>query len=143
MMTQMENRRDFFAAFGAAMLAAGAQPASAKVANEVLTGADAQSIEHPFGVQQIYYQGPTDMLEIFEGGNLRLSPGQEPHPPHKHPEEEILLVTEGDGEISVEGEITAAKPGAMMYCAAETLHGIRNTGKEPLLFYYFKWKKKG
>lgn len=142
MMTQMENRRDFFAAFGAAMLAAGAQPASAKIADAVMADSEAKSLEHPFGVQQIYYQGPTDMLEYFEGGNLRLNPGEEPHPPHKHPEEEILLVTEGHGEISVDGEITAAKPGAMMYTAGEKLHGIRNTGDKPLLFYYFKWKAK-
>jgi hypothetical protein len=28
----------------------------------------------------------------------------------------------------------------MMYCAGNKLHGIKNTGKTPLLFYYFKWK---
>jgi hypothetical protein len=27
-----------------------------------------------------------------------------------------------------------------MYCAAGRLHGIVNTGKTPLLFYYCKWK---
>jgi mannose-6-phosphate isomerase-like protein (cupin superfamily) len=31
-------------------------------------------------------------------------------------------------------------PGSMMYCAAGTLHGIVNTGKNPLLFYFYKWK---
>lgn len=142
MMTQMEHRRDFLAAFGAAMLAAGAQPASAKLADDVMGNGEAKSIEHPFGVQQIYHLGPTDMLEMLETGNLRLNPGLEPHPPHKHPEEEIMVLTEGEGEISVEGEISAVKPGAMMYCAAEKLHGIRNTGDKPLLFYYFKWKAK-
>src|SRR5690606_22861876 len=89
MMTEMENRRDFFAAFGVAMLAAGANPAQAKVTDGLLGSHEAQSIEHPFGVQQIYHQGPTDMLEYLESGNLRLLPGLEPHPPHKHPEEEI------------------------------------------------------
>ncbi|MBI1353778.1 MAG: cupin domain-containing protein [Acidobacteria bacterium] len=136
----MDNRRDFFAVLGAAMLAAGAQPAGAKVADAVLVAKDAQKLDHPFGVQHIYYQGPTDMLEIFEGGCLNLLPGMEPHPPHKHPEEEILLVASGRGEISVDGVITTAGPGAMMFTAAEKLHGIKNTGKEPMLFYYFKWK---
>jgi hypothetical protein len=27
-----------------------------------------------------------------------------------------------------------------MYCAAEKLHGIVNTGKTPLMFYFMKWK---
>ena len=142
-MTEMENRRDFFAAFGVAMLAAGASPAQAKVGDGLMGAHEAQSIEHPFGVQQIYHQGPTDMLEYLESGNLRLMPGESPHPPHKHPEEEIMLITEGHCEISVEGEIRKAGPGVMMYCAAEKLHGIVNTGSEPVLFYYFKWKAKG
>ena len=139
----MDNRRHFFTMMGAALAAAGAPSAQAKVTDNVLGAGKAQKLEHPFGVQHIYYQGPTDMMAVFEGGSLSLSAGMEPHPPHKHPEEEFLLVTEGHGEISVEGEIKEAKPGAMMYTAAEKLHGIRNTGSEPLLFYYFKWKAKG
>jgi len=27
-----------------------------------------------------------------------------------------------------------------MYCAANRLHGITNTGKTPLLFYFYKWR---
>ena len=65
----------------------------------------------------------------------------EPHPPHKHPEEEILLVAEGSGEIYVEGETTEVQAGAMMYTNANELHGIKNTGSQDLVFYYFKWLK--
>ena len=137
----MENRRHFFTMMGAALAAAGAPSAQAKVSDNVLGANKAQELEHPFGVQHIYYQGPTDMLQAFEGGSLSLAPGMEPHPPHKHPDEEIMIVTEGSGEISVEGEITAVGPGSMMYTGANKLHGVRNTGDEPLLFYYFKWQK--
>ena len=63
-----------------------------------------------------------------------------PHPPHEHPEEEIMVITEGSGEISVEGKVTKVANGSSMYCAAGKLHGVVNTGKSPLLFYYFKWK---
>jgi quercetin dioxygenase-like cupin family protein len=51
-----------------------------------------------------------------------------------------MVVTEGAGEISVEGKVTKVAAGSSMYCAANKLHGIVNTGKAPLLFYYFKWK---
>jgi hypothetical protein len=27
-----------------------------------------------------------------------------------------------------------------MYCAANKSHGILNTGKTPLLFYFYKWR---
>ena len=141
----MQDRRFFLAALSAALgttMAPGGTPvARAAIGAAVKTGSKAQNLEHPFGVQQIYYQGPTNELSVFEGGNLRLNPGMEPHPPHKHPEEEIMLVTEGTGEISVEGEVTTVGPGSMMYTNAEELHGVKNTGSEPLLFYYFKWLK--
>ena len=44
------------------------------------------------------------------------------------------------GEITVEGKVTKVGPGTMMYCAAGRLHGIVNTGKVPLLFYFYKWR---
>jgi hypothetical protein len=28
----------------------------------------------------------------------------------------------------------------MLYCAGNRLHGVKNTGKVPLLFYFYKWK---
>ena len=48
-------------------------------------------------------------------------------------------MTEGTGEISVGSEVTKVGPGAMMYCAGGKTHGIVNTGKPPLVFYYYKW----
>jgi len=73
-------------------------------------------------------------------GSLRLKSGMSPHPPHTHPEEEFMVIAEGTGEITVEGKMTKVAPGSMMFCAAGTLHGIINTGKAPLLFYFYKWK---
>lgn len=137
----MEDRRQFFAMMGAALAAAGAQPAAAKLPDKVIGNDGAAKLEHPFGLQHIHFQGPTDMLGNFEAGSLALKPGMEPHPPHKHPDEEILLICEGSGEISIEDEVTQVAPGSMMYTAANKLHGIKNTGSEDLLFYYFKWVK--
>ncbi len=74
-------------------------------------------------------------------GSLRLKPGMSPHPPHQHPEEEIMMITEGLGEVSVDGKTTKVASGSMMYCAGGKLHGIVNTGKTPLLFYYYKWAR--
>ena len=51
-----------------------------------------------------------------------------------------MLITEGTGEMKVDGKLTKVGPGTMMYCAANKLHGIVNTGKSSLLFYFWKWK---
>ena len=88
---------------------------------------------------RIYFNGPTDQLKTMVTGNLVLMPGMSPHPPHRHPEEEFLWVTEGRGEIMVEGTTYPVAPGSVMYCAGNRLHGITNTGTEPMLFYFSKW----
>ena len=134
----MPNRRDLFklAAFQAMAGAA----LAAKIPNSTMDKGQAKVTHEPFGDLRVYLDGSTDQLKGMTFGSLQLKPGMSPHPPHEHPEEEIMIVTEGTGEISVEGKVTKVAPGTSMYCAAGKLHGIVNTGKTPLLFYYFKWK---
>ena len=135
----MPNRRDLFklAAFQAM---ASTAMAAGKVPNATMDKGQAQVTKEPFGDLRVYFDGSTDQLKAMTFGSLQLKPGATPHPPHEHPEEEIMVVTEGSGEISVEGKVTKVAAGSSMYCAAGKLHGIVNTGKTPLLFYYFKWK---
>ena len=114
--------------------------ASASLRDGTLDESRAKLTKESFGDLRVYYDGPTDQLKAITAGSLRLKPGATPHPPHKHPEEEFMVITEGTGEISVEGKLTKVAPGTMMYCAANKLHGIVNTGNTPLLFYFYKWK---
>jgi mannose-6-phosphate isomerase-like protein (cupin superfamily) len=90
----------------------------------------------------IYYNGPTDQLSGVSAGACVLDPGASPHPPHRHPEEEFLIVGEGAGEIICDDRVIPAGPGAMMYVAGNTLHGITNTGSVPMTFYWSKWMAK-
>jgi quercetin dioxygenase-like cupin family protein len=137
----MPNRRDVltltaFAAFAATASAAEKLQNAAK-------SADGAAVTHEaFGDLRVYFDGPTDQLASMTAGSLRLKPGMSPHPPHQHPEEEMLVITEGSGEVSIEGKVTKVSSGSMMYCAANNRHGIVNTGKTPLLFYYYKWMRR-
>jgi mannose-6-phosphate isomerase-like protein (cupin superfamily) len=91
----------------------------------------------------VHYNGPTDQLRGMCTGMAVLDPGATPHPPHRHPEEETLIIASGTGEIECAGKTTRVGPGAVMYCAGDVLHGIVNTGKVPLTFYWSKWLAKG
>ena len=86
-----------------------------------------------------HFNGPTDQLRGMVAGMCVLDPGSSPHPPHQHPEEEFLIIATGTGEIICGADTTPVGPGAMMYCAGDTVHGITNTGKVPLTFYWSKW----
>jgi mannose-6-phosphate isomerase-like protein (cupin superfamily) len=87
----------------------------------------------------VHYNGPTDMLSGMCTGMAVLDPGASPHPPHRHPEEEFLIVASGTGEIECAGKTTKVGPGDIMYCAGDVRHGITNTGPVPMTFYWSKW----
>jgi mannose-6-phosphate isomerase-like protein (cupin superfamily) len=91
----------------------------------------------------VHYNGPTDQLRGVSAGMVVLDPGASPHDPHRHPEEEFLIVAAGTGEIVCGETTTPVGPGAVMYCAGDTRHGITNTGPEPLTFYWTKWMARG
>lgn len=135
----MARRRKFLQSLAAlpAMMA----PASAvPLANVTLGEHQSKLTREPFGDLRIYFEGSTDQIKAMTAGSLKLKAGMSPHPPHTHPEEEFMVVTEGTGEIFVDGKTTKVGPGSMMYCAGGKPHGVKNTGQTPLLFYFYKWK---
>lgn len=137
----MPRRRDFVSSLAAlGPLAALASGKGLKLPDVTLHAKDAKLTKEPFGELLIYFDGSTDQLTSMTAGSLRLKAGMDPHPPHEHPEEEFMLITEGTGELMVAGKTAKVGPGSMMYCAANKSHYIKNTGKTPLLFYFWKWK---
>lgn len=134
----MASRRDLLKALS--LLTPVMAASGAGLQNIVITPDSAKITKADFGTTRVYFDGSTGMLSSMTAGSVLLNPGAEPHPAHQHPEEEFVLITRGKGEISVQGQITPVSAGAMMYCAGNKMHGIKNTGKNPLEFYFFKWK---
>lgn len=105
----------------------------------VFTLGTSKTTHAAFGDTTIYFDGKTGQLKDMTAGSLVLKPGQEPHPPHQHPEEEFVLIAEGTGEILVHDQTVKVSPGSLMYSGSNRLHGIKNTGSVPMRFYFFKW----
>jgi quercetin dioxygenase-like cupin family protein len=91
----------------------------------------------------IYMEGETPGAKNLVVGQYRLKPGEEPHPIHTHPDEEVLIVTSGKGEISCDGKTTKIGAGSVMYTGPNAPHGIKNTGDDLLTFYFVKWIGRG
>jgi quercetin dioxygenase-like cupin family protein len=92
----------------------------------------------PGAKAKVSFNGPTGQLAALASGVCTLEPGSRPHPPHRHPEEELMIVGAGSGEIEVDGIVTQVGPGDMMYAEANVLHGITNTGSTVMTFYFTK-----
>lgn len=81
------------------------------------------------------FDNPTVALDKLEIHITTLNPGMESHPIHRHPWEEILLVKNGDFEVSINGRKQHAGPGAMVFLASNDPHNARNVGRRPATYY--------
>ncbi len=120
-----------------------AQVASQTLTLDQLKMATYEDRGTPVGQIGLYVQGETPGCASLVAGRLVLDPGKSPHPPHMHEDEEVLIVASGHGEIVCEGKTTSVGPGSLMYSTPNVAHGIKNTGTEPLSFYFMKWIPRG
>ncbi len=68
-----------------------------------------------------------------------VKPGERAHDPHRHWEEELIVVKEGTLESMQNGETTRLGPGAVIFEASNELHGLKNVGDTPASYFVIKW----
>jgi quercetin dioxygenase-like cupin family protein len=95
------------------------------------------------GSTRKFFQAPTATLDELECHVTTLNPGETPHAPHKHADEEIIIIKEGTVEALVNGQMKQVGPGSVIFQAANQLHSIRNVGKTPATYHVFKWNSPG
>ena len=88
-------------------------------------------------------QAPTATLDELEIHITTLNPGETPHPPHKHPDEELVIVKEGTVESLVNGQTRRVGPGSIIFQASNQMHSIRNVGDVPAVYHVIKWNSPG
>ena len=95
------------------------------------------------GAVRRFFQAPTATLDELECHVTTLNPGESPHPPHKHPDEELIVVKEGTVESLLNGETRRLGPGSVIFQASNQMHGIRNVGQGPATYHVIKWNSPG
>ena len=94
----------------------------------------------PIGESRSIVNGPTATLENLEMHITTLNPGMASHPPHKHPNEELIILDKGTVETLVNGEWKRLGPGSVIFNASNVLHGLRNVGDTPAQYHVINWK---
>ncbi len=70
----------------------------------------------------------TPTLAVFECHITTLNPGKESHPPHRHAQEELIIVKEGTLEVHINGQTQVAGPGSTFFYASNDAHAVKNVG---------------
>jgi len=95
------------------------------------------------GLTRQVFRAPTATLDELECHITTLNPGVTSHPPHKHPDEEVMVVKEGTVESLVNGQWQRLGPGSVIFQAANQEHTIRNVGTTPATYHVLKWNSPG
>lgn len=100
-------------------------------------------ITNETGSVRKFFQAPTATLDELECHVTTLNPGQMPHPPHKHANEELVIIREGTVEVLVNGELKRVGPGSVVFNASNVLHSLRNVGNTPAVYHVISWYSPG
>jgi quercetin dioxygenase-like cupin family protein len=95
------------------------------------------------GSVRSFFRSQTATLDELECHVTTLNPGETSHPPHKHPEEEILIIKEGTVEALVNGQMKRVGAGSVIFQASNQMHSIRNVGTTPTTYHVFSWHSPG
>ena len=93
----------------------------------------------PTGASRDFFKQPTTNLDQLECHVTTLNPGEAPHAPHQHFEEELIIVKDGVIEAMQNGVIKRAGAGSIIFEASNDRHGLRNVGQTPATYYVIKW----
>ncbi len=136
------NRREILAALAAAAVAGDVlafgdtTPAAAPVMGSKLFDWNSM-VDKPnaTGSVRTVCSTPTATLENLEIHITTLNPGMSPHPPHKHPNEELIIIRQGTVETLSNGEWIRVGPGSIIFNGSNQLHGFKNVGTEPAIYH--------
>jgi len=139
----MLNRRNFCVALPA--LAAAAQAFSqaeqkSVMGSEIVDWNSIPAKTTSYGSVRSFFSAPTATLQNLELHVTTLDPGKAPHLPHRHPNEEMLIIQQGTVQALHNGEWIAVGPGSVIFNASNQLHGVRNHSSAPAVYHVINWK---
>jgi quercetin dioxygenase-like cupin family protein len=93
----------------------------------------------PAGERRQILAGRTATLQRLSGHATTIRAGLVAHAPHRHPDEELVVVKEGLIEATVDGVATRGGPGSMFFFASNSFHGMKNVGVTNATYYVFRF----
>jgi len=92
------------------------------------------------GAVRRVFDNPTLTLNQLELHITTLKPGEAPHGPHRHPDEELIIVKEGTIESNMDGVLRRLGPGSVIFQASNELHTVKNVGDTEATYHVIRWK---
>lgn len=105
----------------------------------IIRQSDAESDVADWGTFYSYFSNDTHGLSPVLVGVAKIDAGQQIHHPHRHADEEYLMVTRGQGVWTLNNVDSPANVGDILFARAWDYHGIRASEDGPMEFVVFKY----
>jgi uncharacterized cupin superfamily protein len=106
----------------------------------VFDWASLKAVAIPNGERRMVLDGPTETVDLLHVHVTSLAPGKASGAPVRHLQEEVLIVKEGEVEVSLDGTTQNAGPGSILFFAAGAVTALRNAGTTPATYYVIYYK---
>jgi quercetin dioxygenase-like cupin family protein len=100
---------------------------------------DMKPVKNATGEVRSLCKAPTATVDQLEMHVTTLNAGQTSHPPHRHVNEELIIIREGECETLSDGKWVKVGPGSVVFNASNSLHGFRNVGTTPATYHVINW----
>ena len=105
----------------------------------VFNWADLKAVPTKQGERRTVFDTPTPTLGNFECHITTLNPGESPHPPHRHADEELMVIREGTLAALQGDKTNIVTAGGIIFEASNEWHGLKNIGTNQAVYYVFKF----
>jgi uncharacterized cupin superfamily protein len=85
------------------------------------------------------FDRPSSMFARFDVHATVLNAGKASHPPHTHRTEEIILMTQGHGQILIDKTAHPAAAGDVVLLRSNVPHAFTNTSQAPVGYFAIQW----
>jgi quercetin dioxygenase-like cupin family protein len=89
---------------------------------------------------QKYFERPTAMCSNYEMHITTLKKKGPSHAPHQHIDTEIILVIEGEVEMTIDGQYYKGTTGDLFIAESGKIHGVGNASDSQCRYFAFKWR---
>lgn len=90
------------------------------------------------GERRAIVDAATATMPRFESHVTTLAAGGAAHAPHRHPDEEVVIVKEGTIEVNINGKLETAGAGSLFFFGSNDVHGMKNTGSTPASYFVIR-----
>lgn len=87
-----------------------------------------------------YFDRPTAMCANYEMHTTTLLKAGPSHAPHQHVDTEIILVVNGEVEMTIDGQNYKGSAGDLFIAESGKMHGVGNPSGKPCKYFAFKWR---